>query len=112
LIVTAATVSTLTLWLLTGRETFVPWPLGWIAIVFQGIITTFIGRLITYRAIGIIGSGQYALLAPLETTLTLVWAALFLQEWLSYLQWLGAVLVLTGVFLASDLVWEKLRLRV
>lgn len=108
LIVVSATVSVLLLWALLGGETFVPVPLGWVAILFQGIITTYVGRVVTYSAINRIGSGQYALLSPLETALTILWAALFLGERLAPLQLVGGVLILLSTLLAADLIWHWL----
>ena len=58
LIVCAATVSTLFLWFITDATWFIPTPIGWIAILFQGIVTTFIGQVLTYQAIGISGAGS------------------------------------------------------
>ncbi|MEM8859316.1 MAG: DMT family transporter [Chloroflexota bacterium] len=108
LIVVSATASTLLLWWLTDAGTFVPWPFGWLAIVFQGVITTFVGRILTYKSIAVIGSGQYALLAPLETSLTLLWAMIFLGERLMSIQWIGAVFILMGISLAIDIVWKSI----
>ena len=106
LIVVAATVAVVMLWVITGQSTFIPAPLGWIAIVVQGIVATCIGRILTYKAINLIGSGQFALLTPLETALSVTWAALFLAESLLPVQWLGTVLILFGALLAADLVWH------
>lgn len=110
LIVCSATVSTLFLWFITDATWFIPTPIGWIAILFQGIVTTFIGRVLTYQAIGIIGSGQYALLAPFETALTILWASIFLSERLTSVQFLGVVFVLLGLLLAIDIVWNSFKL--
>ena len=106
LIVFAATAAVVMLWVITGRSTFIPTPLGWIAIVVQGVVATYIGRVLTYKAINLIGSGQFALLTPLETALSVTWAALFLGESLLPVQWLGTVLILFGALLAADLIWH------
>ena len=108
LIVTSATVAILMLWVGTGMETFVPSPIGWIAIILLGLVATFIGRILTYSAINTIGSGQFAMLSPLETSLAIVWAAIFLGERLSTVQWIGAVLILLSTLLAIDMVWQGL----
>lgn len=96
----------LVLWLFLGvrngeLDTFVPGVLGWITIVVLGIFSTFVGRWLTYAAIGAIGSGEMALLAPLETMLVIVWSFLFLGEFLTPLQWLGAILILSGVLMSQ-----------
>ena len=107
LIVCSVTVLTVCLWFFTDADLFIPTPIGWFAIVFQGLVTTFIGRVLTYQAIGIIGSGQYALLAPLETALTILWASIFLSERLTPIQFLGVAFVIVGLILAVDIVWNR-----
>lgn len=80
-------------------DLFVPGVLGWVTIAVLGLFSTFIGRWLTYTAMSIIGSGELALISPLETMLVIIWSFLFLGEWLSLLQWLGAFLVIIGVLL-------------
>ena len=99
------------MWLARGADTYVPGWFGWTAILFQGVVATYLGRMMTYNAIKIIGSGQFTLLAPLETLLTIVWSVLFLGERLAPLQWLGAVLILFGALLAADGVWQRVARR-
>ena len=109
IIVASATIAIFFFWLISGSDLYVPAPIGWIAIFVQGVIATFIGRILTYSAINIIGSAQFALLAPLETTLTIVWAAIFLGERLSSVQWLGTFIILISTVLAADAVWHALQ---
>lgn len=106
LIVVSATVAILMLWLATGADMNVPVPLGWLAILVQGIVATFIGRILTYSAINRIGSGQFALLSPLETSLTIVWSVIFLGERLTGIQWLGTLFILISTCMAADVVWR------
>jgi drug/metabolite transporter (DMT)-like permease len=47
-----------------------------------------------------IGSGQLALLGPLETMLSVIWAVLFLHERLSLWQFAGGALILLSAALA------------
>lgn len=82
-------------------DLFVPGVLGWTAIIVLGIFATFIGRWLTFTAMTSIGSGEMALLSPLETALVILWSFLFLGEWLSPLQWAGAFLVIMGVLLGQ-----------
>lgn len=82
-------------------DLFVPGALGWVTIVVLGLFSTFIGRWLTFKAMSVIGSGEMALLSPLETALVLVWSFLFLGEWLTPFQWLGAFLVIIGVLLGQ-----------
>jgi drug/metabolite transporter (DMT)-like permease len=51
-------------------------------------------------AINRIGSGQMALLTPLETLLTVTWSMLFLDERLTTIQWVGGGLILASALLA------------
>ncbi|MEM7343045.1 MAG: DMT family transporter [Chloroflexota bacterium] len=108
IIVAGATVSIAVLWVMTGMDTFVPMPIGLVAILVQGVVSTFIGRILTYSAVNAIGSGQFALLSPLETMLTILWAALFLGERLTGIQWLGTLFILVSILLAADIIWQRL----
>lgn len=75
--------------------------LGWGVVLWSGIIGTAVTRVATVEGIRLIGSGQTALLLPVETTLTLGWAALLLGERIDAHQLMGAGLVLTSVLLAT-----------
>lgn len=108
LIVVGAGIILVIMWLALGADTYVPGWFGWAAIIFQSIVATYLGRMMTYNAVKIIGSGQFTLLAPLETMLTIVWSVLFLGERLSLVQWAGAVLILLGALLAADVVWQRM----
>ena len=70
-------------------------------IIILGVFSTFIGRWLTYTAVSIIGSGEMALISPIETTLVIIWSFLFLGEWLSIWQWAGVFLVIIGVVLGQ-----------
>ena len=109
LLVISATIAIIIVWVVTGAETYVPAPTGWIAILFLGIFATYIGRILTYSAINRIGSGQFVLLTPLETSLTIVWSVIFLGERLTPLQWLGTFFILMSILLAADAVWRPLQ---
>lgn len=86
----------------TGQlDTFVPGALGWITIIILGVFSTYIGRWMTYTAVSTIGSGEMALISPLETALVILWSFLFLGERLAATQWLGVCLVLIGVLLGQ-----------
>lgn len=106
IMVVAACSMVLPFWWLTGADPFIPLWIGWIAIFAQGIVATFIARLMTYVAINRIGSGQFALLTPLEALLTILWSALFLAERLAPAQWIGAVLIVISTLLAADVGWR------
>ncbi len=72
-------------------------------IFMMGVIGTFVARNLTFQAVKRIGSGQYALLGPLDTILTIMWSVLFLQETLSTIQWAGGLLILISATLAVEL---------
>jgi drug/metabolite transporter (DMT)-like permease len=94
-----ATVVTLA-WLAQGAPWENPGLSGWLAVAGLVVVSTYLSRLLMVAAINQIGSGQMALLSPLETLLTIIWAMLFLGERLSPLQWAGGALVLASALLA------------
>ncbi len=87
-------------WLIGGAEMTIPSWKGWLAIIVLGVISTYLGWWIMFRAIQMIGSGQYALLLPVETLLALSWSFLMLAERLRPLQWAGCLLILASAILA------------
>lgn len=87
-------------WWLQGAEWTPPGQAGWLAVAMLAIVSTFFARLGYYAAIRRIGSGQVALLSPLETLLAVLWAILFLGERLTLLQALGGALILASALLA------------
>lgn len=74
---------------------------GWGVVLWSGILGTAVTRVAVVEGIRLIGSGQTALLLPVETVLTLFWAALFLGERIDARQLVGAGLVMTSVLLAT-----------
>lgn len=101
LIVASATVLAVFLWWQAGAPTFVPGVAGWLAIIFQAVIATFLGRLMTYGAIILIGSDQFALLSPLETMLTILWSVVFLGEVMAGWQVIGAAAIVAATALQA-----------
>lgn len=93
-------------WLAVGRPWTAPGPTGWASILALAIVSTFIARLLLFDGVRRLGSGQIALLAPLETLLTITWSILFLGEWLTAVQWLGGLLILFSMALARR--WRPL----
>lgn len=96
----AMTAVVATAWLVQGAPWQNPSMGGWLAVAGLVIVSTYLSRLLMVAAINQIGSGQMALLSPLETLLTIIWAMLFLGERLSPLQWAGGALVLASALLA------------
>lgn len=70
---------------------------GWWVILGTAVVSTVIARLGMFAGIRLIGSGQAALLGPLETLLAVTWAVMLLGERLSKVQWLGGLMILIGV---------------
>jgi drug/metabolite transporter (DMT)-like permease len=98
-VVTMALIS-LGFWFAQGESWRDPGWSGWLAIGVLAVVSTYLARLTLFSGIQQLGSGQIALLAPLETLLTVLWSVLFLHEWLATWQWLGGALVLTSALLA------------
>jgi drug/metabolite transporter (DMT)-like permease len=83
-----------------------------VIIVVLAVVGTYFARLALFAAIARIGSGQIALLWPLQTLTAIVIAVLFLNERLSPVQWFGGALVLAATFLALPGVrLRRIRLR-
>lgn len=87
-------------WWLAGAEWVAPTAGGWLAVVMLAFVSTYLARLSYYSAVRKIGSGQIALLGPLETLLSVIWSILFLGERLSPLQIIGGALILGSALLA------------
>ena len=99
-------------WLVQGATWHHPGRTGWLAILVLAIVSTYLARVTLFAAIRSLGSGQIALLFPLETLLTVLWSILFLNERLTLWQWLGGVFILLSAFLAiKRLRWASWRPR-
>lgn len=72
---------------------------GWWAIIGTVLLGTVLSRAALFAGIQHVGSGQVALIGPIETLLSVLWALLFLGERMSPLQWVGSLFILTGVLL-------------
>jgi drug/metabolite transporter (DMT)-like permease len=99
-ITTTMTVFVVAWWLLQGAVWTQPSLGNWLEVLLLAVASTYIARLGYYAAIGLIGSGQLALLGPLETMLSVIWAVVFLHERLGGWQLLGGVLILASALLA------------
>ncbi len=74
---------------------------GWGVIIWTALVSTAVARFAMFAGIRHIGSGQTALLSPVETLLTVFWAMMILGERLSMVQFLGGALILTSATLAA-----------
>jgi len=99
MLIFGATAPALLLWWVTGASLYVPGAIGWSAILIQGVLATYVARLLIYMAVNTIGSAQIALLTPLEAALTVVIALLWLHEAVSERQWVGIGLILSSTLL-------------
>lgn len=88
------------LWLGQGLPWTQPGWQGWLMLLVIAVLSTYFGWWAMFRAIQSIGSGQYALLLPVETLLAIFWSFLFLGERLLPLQMAGGALILVSAVMA------------
>lgn len=74
-------------------------PDGWLVIAITAVFSTVLARLALISGIQRIGSGQTALLSPIETLLSVAFAAILIDERLMPLQLVGGALVLISAAL-------------
>lgn len=99
-------------WLTQGSPWYPPTVTEWTVIVVLALVGTYFARLALFAAIARIGSGQIALMWPVQTLTAIIAAVLFLEERLTPIQWLGGALVLSATFLAlPGLRLRRIRLR-
>lgn len=106
---TALYVISLMALMLGGASLFQPHriPFSWTGcgvILTTGIVSTALARVAMFAGVRHIGSGEAALLGPMETLLAVAWAYVFLGERLSPLQLAGALLILGS---ASMSFWKR-----
>lgn len=89
-------------WWIQGAVWSDPGPQGWIIILVLAVVSTWFARLALYGAIRRIGTGQIALLWPLQTLTIIVLSVLFLNERMTPMQWVGGALVLSSAVLAMS----------
>lgn len=87
-------------WLAQGAVWANPGAAGWGAILVMAVISTYFARIAQFVAMRHIGSGQIALLWPVQTLLIILLSVLFLHEQLTFVQWAGGALVLISAGLA------------
>jgi drug/metabolite transporter (DMT)-like permease len=87
-------------WGVEGAPWHTPTPYDWLVIIILVTVSTYFARLALYGAVWRIGSGQVALLWPLQILLSILFAVLLLNEQLTPLQWLGGAFVLTSALMA------------
>jgi drug/metabolite transporter (DMT)-like permease len=72
----------------------------WLGVGAMALISTYVARLTLFAGVKRLGGGQVALLAPVETLLTVIFSVIFLGDRLSLAQGLGGVLILVSAGLA------------
>lgn len=75
---------------------------GWLLLGVLAVVSTYLARLAMFVAIREMGSGQFGLLQPLETMLTVMWSVLFLGERLAWVQWLASALIAASALMAMQ----------
>ena len=89
-------------WWAQGAVWQAPGPSGWLVIIVLAVVSTYFARLALFAAIRRLGSGQIALLWPLQTLLIVILSVLFLDERMRLIQWGGGLLILASAFLAVE----------
>jgi len=69
--------------------------------IFQGILVTIVSLVLYGRAVAILGASGGAAFGALVPALSALFAIPLLEEWPSNTDWVGIVLISTGVYLAS-----------
>jgi drug/metabolite transporter (DMT)-like permease len=87
-------------WRVQGMAWHSPIWQAWVGIGILALVPTYLARLGLFAAVRRLGSGQVALLAPLEIFLTVIWAGVFLGDRLSPIQLAGGALILLSAVLA------------
>ncbi|MCZ7665855.1 MAG: DMT family transporter [Chloroflexi bacterium] len=85
-------------WLLFPSDLTAVSAASWQAILLMGLFTA-LARLTLFLGVKSLGSLQTALVGILEVIVSIVLAIAFLGEWLTAVQWLGAVVILISVLL-------------
>ncbi len=73
---------------------------AWLGVGALALVSTYMARLALFAGVKRLGGGQVALLAPVETFLTVLWSVLFLGDRLSLAQVAGGALILVSAALA------------
>lgn len=87
-------------WLVVQPSLSVILPAGWVAIVVMGLVTA-IARLTMFLGVKQLGSLQTALLSIGEVLVSIFLAVLLLNEQLTAVQWVGALLITMTVLLVK-----------
>jgi len=78
----------------------------WLIVILLAVICTYLAWWAMFAGLQKIGSGQIAMLLPLETLLTVTWSFMLLAERFSSWQYAGAIFILLSVILARQRLFE------
>ncbi|MBP8001897.1 MAG: DMT family transporter [Chloroflexi bacterium] len=87
-------------WLLVGQSLFKISVAGWEAVLLMGLATA-LSRLTLFLGVKKLGSIQTALFGVAEVVVTIVIAAIFLEEHFTWQQWVGALVILVSILLVN-----------
>ena len=73
----------------------------WVAFFLSAVLSTGLGQMIYNYAIGQVGAATASIFLNLNTLFSVVGAALFLQETIKPVHFIGFLLIVTGVILGS-----------
>jgi drug/metabolite transporter (DMT)-like permease len=99
-VILGITISSLGGWLLEGGQWRTPNRQEWAAVIVLAMVSTYLARLTLFGAVRLLGSGQIAMLAPLDTLLSIFWALVILGERLAPIQLVGGAAILASMLLA------------
>ncbi len=85
-------------WLFNPRSLTAVSPLGWRIILLMGLATA-LSRLTLFLGVKSLGSMQAGLVGVLEIIVTIIIATILLDEHLTFVQWIGAFILVIGVYL-------------
>lgn len=89
-------------WWVQGVEWHQPTANEWWILLLLAVVSTWFARLSLFAAIRRIGSGQIALLWPLQTLTVIGLSVVFLNERLTLVQWIGGTFILVSALLAIE----------
>lgn len=103
-VVTAMAACLLAAWWLAPTGAAGRWPsaLGWGVVAWTGLVATAFARYAMFLGIQRLGSGQTALLGPIETLCTVAWAVLLFGDAMDWRRWAGGALVLLSALLRQS----------
>ena len=87
-------------------------PIFWLGFAASGIFGTAVGHMLYNYAVGKVGPSKAAIFINFNTMFSLIGAALFLGEIITYRHLLGLILIIAGVILgsgAAEDLWKKRR---